>query len=54
MEEERRLAYVGVTRAEKILYITNAKKRLLYGYLHHNDPSEFIHEIKPKKIIKKI
>ena len=31
LEEERRLAYVGITRAEKILYLTNANSRLLFG-----------------------
>lgn len=32
LEEERRLAYVGITRAEKILYLTNANSRLLWSY----------------------
>ncbi len=35
MEEERRLAYVGITRAEKQLYITNAQTRTLYGRTEH-------------------
>ena len=36
MEEERRLAYVGITRAEKELYLTNADMRILYGQRNHN------------------
>jgi DNA helicase II / ATP-dependent DNA helicase PcrA len=45
MEEERRLCYVGITRAEEELYITNAKKRTLYGKTNYNAPSRFIKEI---------
>lgn len=45
MEEERRLAYVGITRAKKILYILNSKKRLLFGKTNVNMPSRFINEI---------
>ncbi len=45
MEEERRLAYVGITRAEKQLYVTNAKMRTLYGQTNTNPPSRFIAEI---------
>lgn len=45
LEEERRLAYVGMTRAEKVLYLTSAKSRLLYGRVQHNLPSRFIGEI---------
>ncbi len=45
IEEERRLAYVGITRAKKKLYITAAKERMLYGYTQHNPPSRFIEEI---------
>lgn len=44
-EEERRLAYVGITRAEEKLYLTNAYSRLLYGRPQSNMPSEFIEEI---------
>ncbi len=47
LEEERRLCYVGVTRAEKILYLTNAKRRMLYGRDTINAPSRFIDEINP-------
>lgn len=45
MEEERRLAYVGITRAEEELYITNAEMRRLYGRMSMNPPSRFIEEI---------
>ncbi|MBU8880293.1 DNA helicase PcrA [Bacillus sp. FJAT-29790] len=45
MEEERRLAYVGITRAEKELFITNAQMRTLYGRTSMNSPSRFIKEI---------
>ena len=38
LEEERRLAYVGITRAEKILYLTNANSRMLYGKTNYNHP----------------
>lgn len=45
MEEERRLAYVGITRAEKKLYLTCARMRLLYGRTSSNAPSRFLEEI---------
>lgn len=45
LEEERRLAYVGITRAEKKLYITNAHSRMLYGRVQSNRASRFIVEI---------
>ncbi|WP_373768490.1 DNA helicase PcrA [Jeotgalibaca porci] len=45
LEEERRLAYVGITRAEEKLYITNAYSRVLYGRSQYNQPSRFISEI---------
>lgn len=45
IEEERRLCYVGVTRARKTLYLTNAKRRILYGKEALNPPSRFIDEI---------
>lgn len=65
IEEERRLMYVGITRARKLLYLTNAKRRMLYGKDQSNPPSRFIEEIdtelmemsnnsiKEEKIIKK-
>lgn len=45
MEEERRLAYVGITRAEQELFITNAQMRTLYGRTNMNPVSRFISEI---------
>lgn len=48
LEEERRLAYVGITRAKKKLYITNAFSRMLYGHIQRNRPSEFVEEITPE------
>jgi len=45
LEEERRLAYVGITRAEKILYLTNANSRMLYGKTNYNHPTRFLIEI---------
>jgi DNA helicase-2/ATP-dependent DNA helicase PcrA len=45
MEEERRLAYVGITRAEKQLFITNAQMRTLFGRTNMNAPSRFVKEI---------
>lgn len=50
MEEERRLAYVGITRAEKRLYLTSAKMRTLYGRTNTNPTSRFIAEI-PAELI---
>ena len=45
LEEERRLCYVGITRAKERLYLTNAKRRMLYGKETMNHPSRFIDEI---------
>lgn len=45
MEEERRLAHVGITRAEQELYLTNAKMRTLFGRTNMNPESRFIAEI---------
>ena len=45
LEEERRLAYVGSTRAEKVLFLTNANSRLLYGKTNYNRPTRFLNEI---------
>jgi len=45
MEEERRLAYVGITRAEEELFITNAQMRTLFGRTNMNPESRFIKEI---------
>ena len=45
LEEERRLAYVGITRAEQLLFVTNANARTLFGKTSYNRPSRFIREI---------
>ncbi len=45
MEEERRLCYVGMTRAREELYLTHAMSRMLYGGTQHNPPSRFLSEI---------
>ncbi|WP_343210047.1 DNA helicase PcrA [Anaerolentibacter hominis] len=45
LEEERRLCYVGITRARKKLYISAARQRMLRGETQFNKPSRFIHEI---------
>ncbi len=44
MEEERRLCYVGMTRAKQELYMTHANSRMLYGGVQHNPPSRFLTE----------
>lgn len=54
LEEERRLAYVAVTRAKKKLYITSASKRMLYGQTQHNITSRFIREINRELIDKHV
>lgn len=48
MQEERRLAYVGITRAKQKLYITNAFARTLYGLRQSNPESRFVNEITPE------
>ena len=53
LEEEPRLCYVGITRAKERLYLTNAKRRMLYGKENMNIPSRFISEI-DEKLIEKI
>lgn len=45
LEEERRLCYVAITRAEKLLFITNAKVRTIYGNTNYTMPSRFIEEL---------
>ena len=45
IEEERRLAYVGITRARKKLHITNAYQRMLYGSTNRNQQSRFLREV---------
>lgn len=51
MEEERRLCYVGFTRAEKYLFITHAQCRRIFGSVYMNTPSRFIDDI-PEKLRK--
>ncbi|MBQ6624252.1 MAG: UvrD-helicase domain-containing protein, partial [Clostridia bacterium] len=53
IEEERRLAYVGITRAKERLYLSNANTRMLFGSTNHNKPSRFIDEI-PSHLINNI
>ena len=50
MEEERRLAYVAITRAEKQLYLTSASSRMLFGRSNYNVPSRFLNEIDESRI----
>jgi DNA helicase-2/ATP-dependent DNA helicase PcrA len=50
MEEERRLCYVGITRAKERLFLVNAEKRRIYGQEMYNPPSEFIKDI-PRELL---
>ena len=50
LEEERRLCYVGITRAKERLYLTFAQKRTLYGLTQANPPSRFLNDI-PTELI---
>jgi ATP-dependent DNA helicase UvrD/PcrA len=53
LEEERRLCYVGITRAMQKLYITYAESRRMYGNENYNSPSRFIREI-PQELMQEI
>ena len=53
IEEERRLAYVAITRAKKKLYLTTAAQRMLFGQTTWNKPSRFAREI-PKELLETI
>ena len=53
IEEERRLAYVAITRAKKELYILHTRNRLLYGQTMYNPVSRFVSEI-PESLIEKL
>jgi DNA helicase II / ATP-dependent DNA helicase PcrA len=53
MEEERRLAYVGLTRAQERLYLTHAWSRMLFGSSQYNPPSRFLDEI-PGDLIEEV
>ncbi len=52
LEEERRIFYVAITRAKKVLYLTNATSRMLFGNVQCNQPSRFIEEINPDDVEK--
>ncbi len=52
IEEERRLCYVGITRAKRKLYMTNAMSRTIFGQTMHNNTSRFLSEI-PDELIEK-
>jgi DNA helicase-2/ATP-dependent DNA helicase PcrA len=53
LEEERRLAYVGITRAMKKLHLTSAWSRMMHGTTQYNPPSRFLDEI-PSELIEEI
>jgi DNA helicase II / ATP-dependent DNA helicase PcrA len=53
LEEERRLCYVGITRAKKILYVTHAEQRRLHGMDSFSQPSRFIAEI-PDELVEEV
>ena len=53
MEEERRLCYVGITRAENRLYMTMAEQRRLHGRDQYNPPSKFVTEL-PAELLEEI
>ena len=50
MEEERRLCYVGMTRAREELYLSSASSRMIFGTTQHNPPSRFLSEIEVSEI----
>lgn len=50
MEEERRLCYVGITRAQQRLFLSRANQRMLYNQVNHNAPSRFLSEI-PERLL---
>ena len=51
MSEERRLAYVAITRAKEMLYITHASERMMYGKTTYNQLSRFVKDEMPKSLI---
>ena len=51
LEEERRLMYVGITRARKRLYLSRAEERMMYNQFSHNPPSRFLDEI-PARLLR--
>lgn len=50
LEEERRLCYVGITRAQKRLFMSRANQRTIYNQVNHNEPSRFLKEI-PERLL---
>ena len=50
LEEERRLMYVGITRARKRLFLSRAAERMMYNQFSHNPPSRFLDEIPPRLV----
>ena len=50
LEEERRLMYVGITRARRRLFLTRASERMLYNQYNHNPASRFLDEIPPRLV----
>ncbi len=53
LEEERRLCYVGITRAEKRLFLSSASRRRVFGEYQPTEPSRFLEEI-PKELVEEI
>ncbi len=53
LEEERRLCYVGITRAMKMLYLTHAETRRLHGQDTYNRPSRFLQEV-PRELVQEV
>jgi ATP-dependent DNA helicase Rep len=51
IDEERRLAYVGITRAQKVLFMTLVKERRQYGEVIHPEPSRFLHELPQDDVV---
>lgn len=53
LEEERRLCYVGITRAKKELYLSYAKRRMMHGQMQYNSPSRFLEEM-PGRLLQEV
>jgi ATP-dependent DNA helicase Rep len=51
IDEERRLAYVGITRAQKVLFMTLVKERRQYGEVSNPEPSRFLHELPQDDVV---
>lgn len=52
LQEERRLCYVGITRAKEVLYLTHSKQRMVFGSTNYNQPSRFLEEI-PNELLER-